>query len=177
MSVSYTHLVTLQGAPGEVGLASLGLQGAVLDQLILHRPVGAHFAAGGVAAVETHKGVGEGIVKLAFDVLVIEVLGNRVVDVQQGDGVTGDAQADVLAEGAVDIHLAGHRDAPGHQPGIHVAGLKAELRGEGGPALVGEGHIFLGPLVLFRPVQQGELKLSHSGGQVGICLLYTSRCV
>ena len=39
--------VPLQGAPGEVGLGALGLQQAVLDQLILHRPVGAQLAAGG----------------------------------------------------------------------------------------------------------------------------------
>ena len=76
--------------------------------------------------------------------------------------------ADVLAQSAVDIHLAGHGDAPGGQAGVDIAGLKAELLGEGGPALVGKGHILPGALVLLGPVQQGQLKLGHPLQQVGI---------
>jgi len=116
----------------------------VLDELVLHGPVGAQLAGGGVAAVEAHEGVGELVVEFSFDVLLIDRGGDRVVDVQQGDGVTGDTHPDVLAEGAVDVHLAGDGDAPAHQAGVDVAGLKAEGLGEGGPALVGEGHILPG---------------------------------
>ena len=71
--------------------------GALPDQLVLDGAVGAHLAAGGVAAVEAHKGIGQLVTKLAFDVLVVDVLGHTVVDVQQGDGVAGDADADELA--------------------------------------------------------------------------------
>ena len=160
--------VALQGAPGEVGVGALGLQQAVLDELILHGPVGAQLAAGGVAAVEAHEGVGELIGELALDVLVVQVGGDGVVDVQQGDRVAGDAHADVLGQGAVDVHLAGDGDAPAHQAGVHIAGLKAELLGEGGPALVGKGHVLPGALVLLRPVQQGDLQLGHALVHLGV---------
>ena len=120
----------------------------------------------GVAAVEAHEGIGQAIVELALDLLVIDVLGHGVVDVQQGDGIARHAGADVLAQGAVDVHLAGHRDAPGGQAAVHIAGLKAELGGEGRPALVGEGHILPGALVLLGPVQQGQLKLGHADQHV-----------
>ncbi len=39
--------VRLQGAAGEVGVAVLGLQQAVLNELVFHRPVGAQLAGGG----------------------------------------------------------------------------------------------------------------------------------
>ena len=118
--------------------------------------------------MEAHEGVLDIVVKLAGNVLVVDVLGHGVIDVQQGDGVAGDAGTDVLAQSAVNIHLAGHRDTPGGQAGVHIAGLKAELLGEGGPALVGKGHILPGTLVLLGPIQQGQLKLSHPLQQVGI---------
>ena len=118
--------------------------------------------------MEAHEGVLDVVVELAGDVLVVDVLGHGVVDVQQGDGVTGDAGANVLAQSAVDIHLAGHRNTAGGQAGVHIAGLKAELLGEGGPALVGKGHILPGALVLLGPIQQSQLKLSHPLQQVGV---------
>ena len=67
---------------------------------------------GRIAAVEAHEGIRELVVVLALDVLVVNVGGHGVVDVQQGDSVAADAQADVLAQGAVDIHLAGSRGCP-----------------------------------------------------------------
>src|SRR5699024_261526 len=91
-----------------------------------------------------------------------------VVDVQQGDGVAGDADADVLAQSAVDVHLAGNGDAAACQAGVDKAGLKAELAGEGRPALVGKGHVLAAALVGLGPVQQRQLKLRHAGQQVGV---------
>ena len=63
--------VALQGAAGEVRVRAGGLQQAVLDELVLHGPVGAQLAAGGVAAVEAHEGVGQlvVIIKFALDLL------------------------------------------------------------------------------------------------------------
>ena len=142
----------------------------MLDQLVLDGAVTAHLAGGGVAAVEAHEGVGQLIVKLAADVLVIDVLRHAVVDVQQGDGVTGGADADVLGQSAVDIDLAGDGDAAAGKAGVDIAGLKAELRGEGGPALVGKGNILFAALVVLGPVEQGQLKLRHAGQQVGVVM-------
>ena len=59
----------------------------------------AHLAGRRVAAVEAHEGIGQLIIELAGDVLIINVLGHTVVDVQQGDGVAGGAHTDVLGQG------------------------------------------------------------------------------
>ena len=122
--------------------------------------------------MEAHEGVGELVVvaELAPDLGLVHRGGHGVVDVKQGDGVTGDAHADVLGEGAVDVHLAGHGDAPGGQAGVDVAGLEAELAGEGRPTFVGKGHILAAALVVLRPVQQGQLKLGHALQHVGVVL-------
>ena len=158
--------VALKGAAGEVRLAALRLQQAVLDELVLDGAAGAELAFGGVAAVEAHEGVAELVVVLALDVLVVDVGGHGVVDVEQGHGVVRYAQADVLAQRAVDVHLAGHGDAAPGQAGVDVAGLKAELAGEGGPALVGEGHVLPRALVVFGPVQKRQLELRHAAVEV-----------
>ena len=78
--------VALEGAAGDVGLGAFGLKHAVLDQLVLDRAVSTHLAGGGVAAVEAHEGLGQAVVELAGDVLVVDVAGHGVVDVQQSDG-------------------------------------------------------------------------------------------
>ena len=142
----------------------------MLNQLVFHSPVGAQLAAGGVAAVEAHKGVGELVVvtELAGNFLLIQGGGHGVVDVQQSHRVPGDAQADVLGQGAVNIHLAGHGNAPAGQAGVDIAGLKAELAGESGPTFVCKGHILAAAFVVLRPIQQGQLKLGHALQQVGI---------
>ena len=120
--------------------------------------------------MEAHEGVLDVVVELPGDVLVIDVLRHGVIDIQQRHRVAGDAGADVLAKRAVDIHLAGHGNPPGSQAGVDIAGLKAELLREGGPALVGKGHILPGALVLLRPVQQRQLKLCHALQKIGIDL-------
>ena len=102
----------------------------------------------------------ETIVVVPFDLLIVQILRNGVVDIQQGDLVAGNAQADVLAQSAVNIHLAGHWDALGHQAAVNIARNKAEGLGERRPALIGESHILAGAFVFLSP-----------------CLLYTSRCV
>ena len=120
--------------------------------------------------MEAHEGVGDLIVELAGDVLVVDVLRHGVVDVQQRHRVAGDARADVLAQRAVDVHLAGDRDAAGGQAGVDVARLKAELLRERRPALVRKGHILARTLVALGPVQQRQLKLRHALEQVGVDL-------
>ena len=144
----------------------------MLDELILNGTVIAHLAGRGVAAVEAHEGIGQAVIKLACDVLIINVLGHAVVDVQQGNGIAGSAHADVLGQSAVDINFAGNGDAAAYQAGVDIAGLKAELRGECRPALVSKSNVLLVALVCICPVQQGQLKLSHAGQQVGIVVAF-----
>ena len=90
--------ISLQRAPGEVGLAARRLQQPVLNKLILHSTVRTHLAGRGIAAMESHEGIRQLIVELTGDFLVIDILGNRIVDVQQGHGIAGHAGADVLAK-------------------------------------------------------------------------------
>ena len=82
--------------------------------------------------------------------------------VEKRDGIASDAGAQVLGHGAVDVHLAGHGNAPGGQAGVDIARLESELLREGGPALVGEGDVFPGALVRLGPVKQSQLKLRHT---------------
>lgn len=118
----------------------------MLDELVLDGAVTAHLAGRRVAAVEAHEGIGQLVMELAGDVLIINVLGHAVVDVQQGDGVAGGTHADVLGQGTVNIDLAGHGDAAAGKAGVDVARLKPELRRESGPALIGKSNILLLPL-------------------------------
>ena len=134
--------IALQRAAGKVRLAARGLQQAVLDQLILDGAVAAQLALGGIAAMEAHKGIGELAVIPALDVLVIDIPGHAVVDVQQRHGVAGNARADILAQRAIDVHLAGDRNAPAGQAAVDIAGFKAELLGECRPALVGKAFLY-----------------------------------
>ena len=160
--------VAFQRAAGEVGIGSFRLKETVLDELVLDRAVGAHLAAGRIAAVEAHKGVGQGVIELALNLLFPHLRRDGVVDVEDGDGILGDAGADVLGERAVDVDLAAHGNAAGSQTGVHIAGLKAELLRESGPALVGKGDVLARALVLLRPVEQGQLKLRHALQKLGI---------
>ena len=118
--------------------------------------------------MEAHKGVGQFIVKLSGDILVINVLRYAVIDVQQRHGIARSADTDVLAQRAVDIDLAGNGDAAAGKAGVDIARLKPELGREGGPAFVGKGNVFFAALMVLGPVQQGQLKLRHTGKQVGV---------
>ena len=57
--------------------------------------------------MEAHEGVFLGIVRRRFDVRFIEIAGDGIVDVEQGDRVAAGAHADVFADGAVDVDFAG----------------------------------------------------------------------
>ena len=124
----------------------------------------------GIAAVEAHEGFRQAVIVLALDALVIHRGRHGVVDVQQGHGRAGHADADVLGQHAVDVHFAGNRDAHAGQTAVDIAGHELELGLEGRPALVGKGHVLTGALVLLSPIQQGQLILSQPGqnARVGI---------
>ena len=118
--------------------------------------------------MEAHEGIGQLVVELPGNILVINVLRYAVIDVQQRHGIAGGTDTDVLAQRTVDIDLAGNGDAAAGKAGVDIARLKPELGREGGPALVGKGNIFFAALMVLGPVQQGQLKLRHTGKQVGI---------
>ena len=118
--------------------------------------------------METHKGIRQLIGELPRNILLIKVRGDRIIDVQQRHRVTGNAQTNILGQGAVDIHLTGDRNPPAHKTGVHIARLKAERFRERGPAFVGKGHILPRPLMCLRPVQQCQLKLRHTAAHIGV---------
>ena len=81
------------------------------DLLIAHLGL-ADLPRAGVAAVEAHEGIGELVVVLARDALVVEILGHRVVDVEERHRILRNDRADELGKCAVDVHFAGDGDAP-----------------------------------------------------------------
>ena len=87
--------IALQCTACEVWLATV-LEQTVLYVLVLVLFVLSHFVLWGVAAVEAHEGVGELIAILADDVLVVDILWHRVVDVEQCNGVVACAHTDIL---------------------------------------------------------------------------------
>ena len=117
--------------------------------------------------MEAHEHLVGAVAIPAFDALGIHVGGHGVVNVQQRHGLAGDASADVLGQRAVDVHLAGHRDAAGGQAAVDVAGHEAELGLERRPALVGHDHVLGGALVVLDPVEQGQFILCQAGQNTG----------
>ena len=74
--------VALQRTAGEIRLTARRLQQTVLNELVLDAAATAHLAAWGVAAVEAHEGVLDVVVELARDILIVDVFGHGVVDIQ-----------------------------------------------------------------------------------------------
>lgn len=84
-----------QSTTGEVWCTTI-LQQAVLNQLILDLTARAHLALWSVTAVEAHEGISQLVIVLALDVLIIDILRNRVVDVEQCNGIIRCTHTDVL---------------------------------------------------------------------------------
>ena len=66
------------------------------DQLVFHLAEGQLLRAG-VAAVEAHEHIVAGVVIFALDVLIVEIVGHRVVDIQKRHHIIADAGSDELA--------------------------------------------------------------------------------
>ena len=77
--------VGLQRTAGEVRLGACRLEQTVLDELVFDRAVGAELAGRRVAAVESHEGISQRIVKLALDFSFIQAGRDRVVDIEKRD--------------------------------------------------------------------------------------------
>ena len=125
----------------------------------------------GVAAMESHEGLGQAHIVSAPDGLVVNGCGHGVVDVQQRGGRAGNAHADVLGQRAVNIHLAGNGNSHGRKAAVYITGHKFELRLERGPALVGKRHILPRAFVGLGPVQQRQLVLGQTGQNTRILVV------
>ena len=119
--------VAFKSSSCEVGIASLGFKKSVLYELILDSAAVTHLTFGSVSAVEAHEGIGDAIVVLALDILVVDIFGNGVVDIEKSYSVTGNADTYVFAESAVNVHLTGYRYSHSSETAVYIAGLKAEL--------------------------------------------------
>jgi len=153
--------VALECTSCDIGLL-VGLEASVHDELILHNRA-LEDASRTVAAVEAHEGILLSIIELAFDIFLIDVAGNGVVDVKESYDIIGYALADVFAENAVDINFTGYRDALCAESAVYIAGNEAELSLEGRPALVSKCNECSFALVCLCPVKEGELILCESG--------------
>ena len=77
--------------------------------------------------MESHKCISKLVIVFSFDILIIDVLRNGVVDVKQCNSVIGNAKSDVLAKSSVDINLTGYRDSSGSQTAVYIARFKSKL--------------------------------------------------
>lgn len=158
--------LAFQGAAGDVGGLGRVFKQAVHNELILE---GAffHAAAWGVAAVEAHEQVLEGCA-LEIGLRGYHIAGNGVVYIQQGGGYTACQVAEVLAQGAVDVHFAGHWDTARCQAGVDVAGDEPERFLKRRPALVCEDAVAAGAEVCLVEPCEGKLKSGELGQEVGV---------
>ena len=102
--------------------------------------------------MESHEGLVQLIIIAALNILLIKVGRHRVVDVKQCHRILADAGADELAEGPVDIHLTGNRDAPSGKAAVHITRHEAKLGLECRPAFPGDRHVFAVASVRLDPV-------------------------
>ena len=110
------------------------------DQLIFHR--GLHQAFSGcVSAMKSHPQIADLVIANDRFVLRIHILGHGVVDIQQSRWNSGRANNHVFAERAVNIRLAGCRNALGRQAGVQIAGNMAEMFFKSRPAFIGKCRI------------------------------------
>ena len=130
------------------------------DLLILHLIVAAKLLGAGVAAVEAHECIGELIVELALDGLIVHILGNGVVDVEEGNDIAADDLSDELRETSIDINLTGYRDSHSGKTAVYIAGNELEHGLECRPALSCDGNILSVASVSLNPVKKGKLLLS-----------------
>ena len=128
----------------KVWLRSCRLKKSVLDELIFNGSGFAHLACRSISTMESHECICQFVIIFSFDIFVIDILRNGVVDVKQCNCIIGDAKSDVLAECSVDINFAGYRDTSGSQDGcLHS---KVQIRTVTGmPASICQQmqHIFL----------------------------------
>ena len=118
--------------------------------------------------MEAHKGISQLVIVLALDILIVDVLRNRVVDVKQCNSIIRCTHTDVLRQSTIDINLASYRNTAANETAVNIARLETKLAWECRPALVGECYILARALMSLCPVEQCQLKLCHSAAEVRI---------
>ena len=77
--------------------------------------------------MESHKCISKLVIVFSFDIFIIDILLNRVVDIKQCNCIIGNAKSDVLTKCSVDINLTGYRDSSGNQTAVYIARFKSKL--------------------------------------------------
>ena len=156
--------VTFKGTTADIRLA-VRLKATMLNELVLQSILG-QFAGVGVTAMEAHKGIFVGVIELTFDIAVVHICRNSVVDVKQSNDIFRNELADVLGQSAININFAGNRNATAGQAAVDIARAETKLGLERRPAFVSKRNKLSGTFVRFRPVQKGKLKLSKLRNKV-----------
>ena len=77
--------------------------------------------------MEAHECICQFVIIFSFDIFVIDIFRNRVVDIKQSNSIVGNAKSDVLTECAVDINFTGYRNTSGSKAAVYIARFKSEL--------------------------------------------------
>ena len=112
-----------------------------------------------IATMKAHKGIAVCIIKIAENIRFKHIPQDRIVDVKQCNNILGHANADILAERTVNIHLAGNRNPTPCQTAVDVAGHKAKLRLKCRPVFTRNRAIFLRVFMRFNPIEQRQFIL------------------
>ena len=91
--------------------------------------------------MEAHECIGELVVELALDILVVDILRNRVVNVEKSNSIVACAHTDVFRESTIDVNLTSYRNSTANETAVDIARLETKLAWECWPALVGKGYI------------------------------------
>ena len=109
--------------------------------------------------MEAHESILVGVGIRSFNLFLVHICRNVVVDIQQRYRILADYGSDKFAQCPVNIYLAGYRDSLCGQTAVHIAGYESELGLERRPALACNRHIFAVALVVLDPVLQCDLIL------------------
>ncbi len=104
--------------------------------------------------MESHKCISKCIIVFSFDIFIIDILWNRVVDIKQCNCIIGNAKSDELTKCSVDINLTGYRDSLWSDGCLHS---KVQIQTVSGmPASICQQmqHIFLLP---YEPLPSQEV--------------------
>ena len=77
--------------------------------------------------MEAHECICQFVIIFSYDIFIIDIFRNRVVDIKQSNSIVGNAKSDVLAECSVDINFTGFRNTSGSKTAVYISRLKSEL--------------------------------------------------
>mgnify|MGYP000028439574 CR=1 FL=1 len=92
--------------------------------------------------MESHKCISKLVIVFSFNIFIIDILWNRVVDIKQCNCIIGNAKSDVLAECSVDINLTGYRNSSGNQNGYLHSKVQIQTVTGMQPTFVSKCNVF-----------------------------------